>query len=186
MSFDEPLGCCRVVRTNTWVAFEAIVNFPPWACQSRGQALNSQCHTPILRTLGVRRRGGFSSKQPGLPSHAHFDALIIHVTLRDSASRLIALSCGVFASELWDGPGLRCVSASDQNPKKPGPKPKPYAQRALSAKSKSLPVSRIERSYSKRKKQEVLIWMTQHREIRAPSLRDAQAYWKIPPRLLHG
>lgn len=68
-------------------------------------------------------------------------------------------------------------------PKRRGPKSKPYIDRQFTPRP---PVQRIERSYTKGKKEEVIIWMTHHRVegengvLKPPTLRDAVAHWKIP------
>jgi hypothetical protein len=73
-------------------------------------------------------------------------------------------------------------------PKKRGPKPKPISERAFQVRK---PVQRVERTYSVRRKQEVIMWMLHHKindptgywavnGWRKPYLREAGDYFKIP------
>lgn len=66
--------------------------------------------------------------------------------------------------------------------KKRGPKPKPLKDRPYKP---SKPIVRPQRSYSKKKKEEVIMWLIHHRvEVRGvlckPSTREAAANFKIP------
>ncbi|KAH7014808.1 hypothetical protein EDB80DRAFT_706495 [Ilyonectria destructans] len=66
--------------------------------------------------------------------------------------------------------------------KKPGPKPKPLKDRPYKP---SKPIVRPERSYSKKKKEEVILWLIHHRvtvrgEYRRPNPREAGENFKIP------
>ncbi|KAH7176887.1 hypothetical protein EDB81DRAFT_50926 [Dactylonectria macrodidyma] len=70
--------------------------------------------------------------------------------------------------------------------KKPGPKPKPYSERQFIVKP---PVQRIERSYSKEKEEEVIMYMIHHRVIhycclKRPNCVDAEKHFKIPRRTI--
>ncbi|KAH6896918.1 hypothetical protein B0T10DRAFT_556770 [Thelonectria olida] len=73
-------------------------------------------------------------------------------------------------------------------PKKRGPKPKSLSERACQVRK---PVQRVERTYSVRRKQEVIMWMLHHKindptgywavnGWRKPYLREAGEYFKIP------
>ena len=81
-------------------------------------------------------------------------------------------------------PDLEEVDYNVRTPaKKKGPAPKPYSQRKYTPRQ---PIKRIERSYPKRKKEEVIIWMTHHRielddgTFKKPVLADASEFFKIP------
>ncbi|KAM5380051.1 hypothetical protein ACJZ2D_003698 [Fusarium nematophilum] len=66
--------------------------------------------------------------------------------------------------------------------KRRGPRPKPYSERQYTPRA---PIQRVQRSYSRRKKEEVIIWLTHHRVegqngvFKPPSLRDAADHFKI-------
>ncbi|KAH6897158.1 hypothetical protein B0T10DRAFT_556996 [Thelonectria olida] len=73
-------------------------------------------------------------------------------------------------------------------PKKRGPKPKPLSERKFKP---SKPIVRVERSYSKRRKEEVIMWLLNHKVydpfspnskggIRKPTFREAGQFFNIP------
>ncbi|KAH6959783.1 hypothetical protein BKA56DRAFT_195299 [Ilyonectria sp. MPI-CAGE-AT-0026] len=80
-------------------------------------------------------------------------------------------------------PPLQEIDPNVSTPaKRCGPKRKAYIDRQFTPRP---PIQRIERTYSKAKKEEIIIWMTRHRierngEWKQPSFRDAEAHWKVP------
>ncbi|KAH8670731.1 hypothetical protein BGZ61DRAFT_459806 [Ilyonectria robusta] len=72
--------------------------------------------------------------------------------------------------------------AEEKQRKKPGPKPKPLGLRPYKP---TKPIVRRERSYSPKKKEEVIMWLIHHRvtvrgEYRRPNPREAGDHFKIP------
>lgn len=72
--------------------------------------------------------------------------------------------------------------------KKRGPKPKPLSERKV---LRTTPIVRKEASYSKRKKEEVIMWMLHHRvdrrgEMVPPSTTDAENHFQIPRSTIAG
>ena len=71
---------------------------------------------------------------------------------------------------------------------KRGPKPKPLSERKM---LRTTPIVRKEASYSKRKKQEVIMWMLHTRvdrrgEMVPPSTTDAENHFQIPRSTIAG
>ena len=92
--------------------------------------------------------------------------------------------------EIQNGVKPRKSHLKERTNQRPGPKPKPLSERLLVYKPPK-PIQRIERSYSRERKIEVILFRKHHRVqsidldtgllvYRPPTFLQMQAFWKIP------
>ena len=96
--------------------------------------------------------------------------------------------------EIHNGVKPKKSHLKERTNQRPGPKPKPLSERLLSGVYKPpKPIQRIERSYSRERKIEVILFREYHRVLdtstrlyRPPTFEQIAAFWKIPETTIRG
>jgi hypothetical protein len=93
--------------------------------------------------------------------------------------------------EIHNGSKPKKSHLKERTNQRPGPKPKPLNERLLSKPQK--PIQRIERSYSRERKIEVILFQEHHQVLdpntrlyRPPTFEQIAAFWKIPENTIRG